>query len=256
MKRAVFLPFFVVGLTLVLGAAGCKNPPKGVTQIPTVTSRPVPGTVDRQGPIATTPTTPTPGTGAQLRPDESITSVKLPESPSGYAQPSIDELIEGMVADTNYFRAQTVYFDFDSSLIKTTEYPKIHAVGDALKSRTDTKLMIDGHCDERGTEEYNRALGERRALAIREALIKYGIAPERMSTRSWGEDRPAVLGHNEEAWSKNRRGEFILLLPKKKRIEIDQHNVRPRRRLRPNDKVAVVRSFLFRALQVCGIGLL
>ncbi|MDH7503276.1 MAG: OmpA family protein [Verrucomicrobiota bacterium] len=215
MKRAVFLPFFVVGLALVFTSTGCKNPPKGVTQIPTVTSRPVPVTVERQGPITTQPTTPTPGTGAQLKPDESTTAVKLPESPSGFAQPSIDELIEGMIPDTNYFKAQTVYFDFDSSLIKASERPKINAVGDDLKARPETRLMIDGHCDERGTEEYNRALGERRALAIREVLIKYGISPARMSTRSWGEDRPAVIGHNEEAWSKNRRGEFILLLPKK-----------------------------------------
>lgn len=205
----------IIGLALALSVAGCKNPPKGVTNLPTPTSRPVPGGPERQGPITTGPTVPTPGTGTPLRPDESTTAIRLPESPSGFAQPSIDELIEGMIADTNYFKAQTVYFDFDSSLIKTTEYPKIHAVGDALKAKPETRLMIDGHCDERGTEEYNRALGERRALSIREALIRYGIAPERMSTRSWGEDRPAVLGHNEEAWSKNRRGEFILLLPKK-----------------------------------------
>lgn len=215
MKRAVFLPFLVVGLAFVFTSTGCKNPPKGVTQIPSVTSRPIPGTVDRQGPITTPPTTPTPGTGAQLKPDESTTAVKLPDSASGFAQPSIDELIEGMIPDTNYFKAQTVYFDFDSSLIKASERPKINAVGDELKARPETRLMIDGHCDERGTEEYNRALGERRALAIRETLIKYGINPARMSTRSWGEDRPAVIGHNEEAWSKNRRGEFILLLPKK-----------------------------------------
>jgi peptidoglycan-associated lipoprotein len=169
--------------------------------------------VERQGPITTPPPTPTPGTG--LKPDESTTAVKLPDSASGFAQPSIDELIEGMIPDTNYFKAQTVYFDFDSSLIKASERPKINAVGDELKAKPETRLMIDGHCDERGTEEYNRALGERRALAIREALIKYGISPARMSTRSWGEDRPAALGHNEEAWSKNRRGEFILLLPKK-----------------------------------------
>ena len=73
---------------------------------------------------------------------------------------------------------------------------------------------MDGHCDERGTEEYNRSLGERRALAVREHLIRLGIAPERVRTLSWGEDRPVDTGHNEEAWQKNRRAEFILLKPK------------------------------------------
>lgn len=217
MKRVVFLPILVVGFALVLGVAGCKQPPKGVTQIPAAKSRPVPGAVERQGPITQPPTTSGPqvGPGTKLKPDESTTAVKLPETPGGFPQPPIDDLIEGMVPDTNYFKAQTVHFEFDSSLIRTPEYGRIHAVGDELKAKPENRLLIDGHCDERGTEEYNRALGERRALAVREALIKYGIGPERMSTRSWGEDRPADPAHNEDAWAKNRRAEFILLLPKK-----------------------------------------
>ena len=74
-------------------------------------------------------------------------------------------------------------------------------------------VQVEGHCDERGTEEYNRALGERRALAAREALIGLGIASDRVDTISYGEDKPAVPGHNESAWSKNRRGAFVLLTP-------------------------------------------
>ena len=77
----------------------------------------------------------------------------------------------------------------------------------------DNKLLIEGHCDERGTEEYNRALGERRALAAREYLNSLGIKGERVRTVSYGEDRPSVDGHDESAWSKNRRAEFILLKP-------------------------------------------
>jgi len=217
MKRAVFLPIFVVGLALTLGVTGCKQPPKGVTNIPSAKSRPVPGGVDRQGPITTPPSTggPSIGGGTPVKPDDSTTAIKLPAGAEGFPQPSIDELIDGMVPETNYFKAQTVYFEFDSSLIRTSEYGRIHAVGDDLKAKPENRLLIDGHCDERGTEEYNRALGERRALAVREALIKYGIGPERMSTRSWGEDRPALLGQGEDIWAKNRRGEFILLLPKK-----------------------------------------
>jgi peptidoglycan-associated lipoprotein len=76
------------------------------------------------------------------------------------------------------------------------------------------KLLIEGHCDERGTEEYNRALGERRALALREALAKAGVSPDRIRTISYGKDRPVNPGHDESAWAQNRRGEFILLHPK------------------------------------------
>ena len=77
-----------------------------------------------------------------------------------------------------------------------------------------TKLLIEGNCDERGTEEYNRALGERRALAAREALAKLGIDPMRIRTISYGKDKPADPGHDEAAWAKNRRDDFVLLHPK------------------------------------------
>ena len=87
-------------------------------------------------------------------------------------------------------------------------------LADYLKGAPTDALLVEGHCDERGTEEYNRSLGERRALALREYLINSGIASDRIITRSYGEDRPAVQGHDETAWSKNRRGEFILLKPK------------------------------------------
>jgi len=122
---------------------------------------------------------------------------------------------EGMLVDTNQFKAQTVYFDFDRSAVKPSETEKVEAVANALKEKPDNKLLIEGHCDERGTEEYNRALGERRALSVREYLTSLGIEPKRVFTLSWGEDRPADTNHTEEAWAKNRRGEFILLLPKK-----------------------------------------
>ena len=74
-------------------------------------------------------------------------------------------------------------------------------------------LLIEGHCDERGTEEYNRALGERRALSVREFLVTLGVAPDRVETVSFGEDRPADPGHSSAAWDKNRRGEIVLLSP-------------------------------------------
>jgi peptidoglycan-associated lipoprotein len=75
-------------------------------------------------------------------------------------------------------------------------------------------LLVEGHCDERGTEEYNRALGERRALAVREQLAMAGADVSRVVTRSYGEDRPADPGRTEAAYAKNRRGEFVVLTPK------------------------------------------
>jgi peptidoglycan-associated lipoprotein len=73
------------------------------------------------------------------------------------------------------------------------------------------KIQIEGHCDERGTNEYNLALGERRANSTRNYLISLGISPDRISTISYGEERPLDPGHNEEAWAKNRRAHFVIL---------------------------------------------
>jgi peptidoglycan-associated lipoprotein len=105
---------------------------------------------------------------------------------------------------------QTVHFAFDSAAVLSKEQNKIVIVSEKLKSDAGALLLIEGHCDERGTEEYNRALGERRALALREALAAAGIDPQRIRTISYGKDKPADPGHDEAAWGKNRRGEFIL----------------------------------------------
>ena len=74
-------------------------------------------------------------------------------------------------------------------------------------------MRIEGHCDERGTEEYNRSLGERRAQSVRETLVRLGMDASMIQTITMGEERPAVPGHEEAAWSKNRRGELLLLSP-------------------------------------------
>ncbi len=116
--------------------------------------------------------------------------------------------------DRSQFAANTVLFDYDSAVIKTSEKALVASVAAHLVSNPNTAVEVEGHCDERGTEEYNRSLGERRALAVREELASLGIDPKRVHTISYGEDRPAVDGHNEGAWARNRRGEFILLLPR------------------------------------------
>lgn len=118
--------------------------------------------------------------------------------------------------DRTAFSTDTVYFGYDLASVKTGEATKVNHVLEALKARgTGYDLLIEGHADERGTEEYNRALGERRALAIRELLVKSGLEGTRVFTRTFGKDQPAVVAHDDAAYSKNRRGEFVLVLPKK-----------------------------------------
>jgi peptidoglycan-associated lipoprotein len=121
---------------------------------------------------------------------------------------------EGMAADHTALAAYTAYFAYDSAAVKKSEGSKIQAVASALNADSSTKLLIEGNCDERGTEEYNRALGERRALALREALAKAGVDPMRIRTISYGKDKPVDPANNEAAWAKNRRGDFVLLHPK------------------------------------------
>ncbi|MGA2180975.1 MAG: OmpA family protein [Verrucomicrobiota bacterium] len=124
------------------------------------------------------------------------------------------EDFEGMGADRAALAADTVHFAYDSAVVRKSEKANVQSVADALGRDASTKLLIEGHCDERGTEEYNRSLGERRALALRQALAKIGVDPSRIRTISYGKDKPVDPGHDESAWAKNRRGDFVLLHPR------------------------------------------
>lgn len=103
-----------------------------------------------------------------------------------------------------------IRFDFDKSLIRADAKPILAAVANYLKKNRGAKLLIEGHCDERGTAEYNMALGDRRATAAMNYLAALGVEKTRLSTISYGEERPLDPGHNEEAWANNRRGVFVL----------------------------------------------
>ncbi|MBC8206507.1 MAG: OmpA family protein [Kiritimatiellales bacterium] len=105
---------------------------------------------------------------------------------------------------------ESVLFAYDSSQVSATERSKIEAVAQHLKQNPAVAVIVEGHSDERGSREYNLALGERRALAVRSYLSGLGIEVERIQTKSMGEEKPASLEHNDSAWSQNRRGEFIL----------------------------------------------
>lgn len=103
-----------------------------------------------------------------------------------------------------------VYFGYDSTDINSNGKTVLAGISEWMNSNPSKHLLIEGHCDERGTKEYNLALGEQRALAVRRYLAGLGIDPKYLHTISYGEERPATSGHNESAWSKNRRAHFLI----------------------------------------------
>ncbi|MCK5863009.1 MAG: peptidoglycan-associated lipoprotein Pal [Candidatus Hydrogenedentes bacterium] len=103
---------------------------------------------------------------------------------------------------------QTVYFDYDSNTLRADAMTVLRENAEKIKQVPGVVIQLAGHCDERGTQEYNLALGERRALAVRQYLIQMGISGDRLITISYGKEFPSVLGSNESAWAKNRRAEF------------------------------------------------
>ncbi len=120
--------------------------------------------------------------------------------------------------DPNYTRCtdvafEPVYFGFDASNLAPAELAKIEAVAKHLKE-TGRVVIVEGNCDERGSNEYNLSLGEIRAIAIRDYLVTLGVDTQFVQTKSYGEEKPAVVGANEGAWSKNRRGEFAVFAKK------------------------------------------
>jgi peptidoglycan-associated lipoprotein len=109
------------------------------------------------------------------------------------------------------FESEPIYFDFDESILKPEAREILAKKAAWLRANPQYRLRIEGHCDERGTSEYNVALGEKRAVAAAEYLRQLGLSPDRVSTLSYGEERPADPRHTEEAWAENRRAEFRLI---------------------------------------------
>jgi peptidoglycan-associated lipoprotein len=122
---------------------------------------------------------------------------------------NIDEDIAGPQA--GLLAKRTVYFDFDSSEIKGDGTDIVAAHAKYLAANGTTRVRLEGHTDDRGSREYNIGLGERRAQAVRRALLLQGATDRQISTVSYGEERPAVPGHDETAWAKNRRVEIVYL---------------------------------------------
>ena len=184
-------------LAVTLAATGCRHKPGYLTKL-------------HAGETPRTATDYPPGTfpGPVINPEP------IPTSMNGISEPTREGFYQGMAMDRAALAAYTIHFAFDSAVIRDSERASLQSVASALTSQAGTKLLIEGDCDERGTEEYNRSLGERRALAAREALAKLGVDPMRIMTISYGKDKPADPGHDEAAWKQNRRDDFVLLRPK------------------------------------------
>lgn len=198
MKLIKLSALLVLALALTLGTTGCKKKSGRTTPLPNSkvnTPRETGPGFENLPPIGPDVT----GIGRTPGDDGIRTS---PLDPSNLNQ------------DRTRFAPFTVRFAFDSASVKSSEQGKISAVAAELKNNPGLMVIIEGHCDERGTEGYNQALGEKRALTLREELVKLGVNADHVFTKSFGEMQPAVDGHNEAAWGQNRRGEFIAGTPK------------------------------------------
>ena len=178
-RKALLVLLVAVGLTF--GFVGCKSKP--------VETAPAPAPVEKAVP-------PPPPPPAEVKED-----VPEPIKIEQHVEPTIQELNAAG-------HLRTVYFDFDRYELSETTRATIRHNADWLRAHPGHNIVIEGHCDERGSIEYNLALGERRANATREFLASLGAGDTNVRIVTFGEERPAVQGSSESAWSKNRRAEF------------------------------------------------
>ena len=186
---------FMVGLLVgSLALFGCPKRPE-VGQAPP--SAPGPGAEVVAPPAAPTPMT----TPPEVRVEPPAAQAVVPEAPKA-PEPAAAAVAASPLKDA--------FFDYDKSALREDQKAALNEDVAWLKGNAGAKVLIEGHCDERGTAEYNLGLGERRAKAVKDYLIAAGIAADRISIISYGKERPFVLGHDESAWKWNRRGHFVL----------------------------------------------
>lgn len=138
-------------------------------------------------------------------PVEQPQAVDTTPPPPPPAPPPPQEPVTPKIMESDFV---IVYFDFDKSNIRTDQQVALDKNADILKNHTDINVEVEGHCDDRGTVEYNLALGDRRAQSVKKYLIDLGISADRIKTISYGKERPAVPGTGEDVWAKNRRAVF------------------------------------------------
>ena len=198
MSKAVkSFAFSLAIMAAVLAGACHKN--KKVTTVPTTTESTVPS-------VPTMTTTQAPPTPVPTNTDFVQTDTQAPTSTQLPAD--IEEL--NRVAQSRGY-IQDAYFGFDESTLSSNAQAALTASADWLKKNTQYNLLVEGHCDERGTEQYNLALGDKRANTAKEYLVTLGVDAGRIRTVSYGEERPFDGGHDDASWAKNRRAHLVLV---------------------------------------------
>ena len=148
--------------------------------------------------------TPAPEPAKPAPPVEQPKEVEQPK----VVEPVVQQPVAAAPAEAVF---ETIYFDFDKSDLRPDAREVLTKSAELLKGKNDGKIRIEGHCDERGSAEYNLALGERRANSAMQYLLTLGVAPDKLTVISYGKEKPAVQGGDESAWSKNRRAEFVVV---------------------------------------------
>ncbi|MEW6570284.1 MAG: peptidoglycan-associated lipoprotein Pal [Nitrospirota bacterium] len=180
MRRSLLLVILICGIVL----AGC--PPRKVVQ----PEQPQPVTPEAQR------------EAKEMAPEERITEQKLAKIESKEELPRYQE-------EQDVFK--DIHFDFDKYDIKQDARPVLEGIASRMLKNSDAKILIEGHCDERGTNEYNLALGDRRTKSTRDYLIALGVPTGRIETISYGEEKPLCTEAKEECWAQNRRAHFVVL---------------------------------------------
>src|SRR5713226_6921102 len=142
------------------------------------------------------------GPGGSADASVRVTVAAPPPPPPPPAGPSIEELFAREVQDA--------FFDFNKADIRTDARAALAKTGNFLRDHPQVKVTIEGHCDERGSTEYNLGLGDRRAASAKQYLVSLGISADRMNTVSYGKEKPFCMEHNETCWQQNRRAHFVM----------------------------------------------
>jgi len=155
------------------------------------------------------------GVNTPTRTDDSDSPTPTPipyDQNQGNNQPSDDDDDRDLenTEQGRKFVNEDIHFEFDSSALSSQAQGILKDKANFMNQHKKSSVTVEGHCDERGTNEYNLALGDRRAESVKSFLLKLGISASRMKTISYGEERPLDPGHDEEAWAKNRRAHFLL----------------------------------------------
>jgi len=192
MKRKLLLMLFVaVALGLAFNVSGCAKKKPASEEMGVVEEPGAPGPGE-------------PGFEKIYEEKMAAKEESLEATGSGMAQ---EEFLEGRTSGPML----PVYFDFDKSNIREDQRERIEKNASFLKEEPAVKVRIEGNCDERGTNEYNMALGERRAISAKKYLRNLGVHEDRMHTISFGEEKPLLRGHDEYSWAQNRRDDFVIV---------------------------------------------